>query len=147
MDKGLLTKASVIKQQGAQGLIERGLAAVMPKTKLESSLLSTLKSKLDPKSIAGGMLKSAAIKKLGLGWLNPVLGIASLFGFNPMKKAQAAFGPKPTFWTPTIIGFQAIQGPFQKGTFWTLANILSASALPWGNTRVNLTIVQRHGRF
>ena len=95
MDKGLLTKASVIEQQGARGLIERGLAAVMPKTKLESSLLSNLKSKLDPKSIAGGMLKSAAIKKLGLGWLNPILGIASLLGFDPIKKAQAAFAKKP----------------------------------------------------
>ena len=95
MDKGLLTKASVIEQQGVRGLIERGLAAVMPKTKLESSLLSNLKSKLDPKSIAGGMLKSAAIKKLGLGWLNPILGIASLLGFDPIKKAQAAFAKKP----------------------------------------------------
>jgi len=96
MDKGLLTKASVIEQQGAQGLIERGLAAIMPKTKLESSLLSKLKKSIDPKSIAGGMLKSAAMKKLGLGWLNPILGLASLFGFDPIKKAQTAFAKKPT---------------------------------------------------
>ena len=32
-----------------QGLIERGLAAIMPKTKLESGLLSNLKKTFDPK--------------------------------------------------------------------------------------------------
>ena len=47
MDKGLLLKEDAIRRQG---LIERGLAAVMPKTKLESGLLSNLKSKFDPRS-------------------------------------------------------------------------------------------------
>ena len=92
MDKGLLMKEDSIRRQG---LIERGLAAVMPKTKLESSLLSNLKSKLDPKSMIGNVAKNFALKKLGLGWLNPVMGLASLFGFDPMKKAQAAFAKKP----------------------------------------------------
>jgi hypothetical protein len=104
MDKGLLTKASVIEQQGAQGLIERGLAAIMPKTKLESSLLSNLTSKFDPKSIAGNMLKSAAksavMKKLGLGSFNLPFAIGSwLFGkLAPGKKEAltSKFAKKPT---------------------------------------------------
>ena len=39
MDKGLLLKQDAIRRQG---LIERGLAAIKPKTKLESSLLPTM---------------------------------------------------------------------------------------------------------
>ena len=46
MNKGLLMKEDAIRRQG---LIERGLAAVMPKTKLESSLLGSLKKTFDPK--------------------------------------------------------------------------------------------------
>ena len=98
MDKGLLMKQDSIRRQG---LIERGLAAVMPKTKLESSLLSNLTSKFDPKSMIGNMLKStvksAAMKKLGLGWLNPILGIASLFGLPQKAKSMIASRRAPTF--------------------------------------------------
>jgi hypothetical protein len=84
MNKGLLLKEDAIRRQG---LIERGLAAVMPKTKLESSLLNNLKSKFDPKSMIGNIAKNFALRKLGLGWLNPFLGLASLF--FPGKTAAA----------------------------------------------------------
>jgi hypothetical protein len=70
---------------------------ILTKTGLGGNLLSKLKGRFDPKSMVGNVAKNFALKKLGLGWLNPVLGIASLFGFDPMKKAQAAFAPKPTF--------------------------------------------------
>ena len=98
MDKGLLMKQDSIRRQG---LIERGLAALKPTTKLESSLLSNLTSKFDPKSMIGNMLKStvksAAMKKLGLGWLNPILGIASLFGLPQKAKSMIASRRAPTF--------------------------------------------------
>ena len=74
MDKGLLLKQDVIRRQG---LIERGLAALKPETKLESNLLGSLKKTFDPKRLA----TSFALRKMGLGWLNPFLGIGSwLFG-------------------------------------------------------------------
>ena len=91
MDKGLLMKQDAIRRQG---LIERGLAAIMPKTKLESGLLSNIKSKFDPRSMIGNIAKNFALRKLGLGWLNPLLGIASLFGI-PQRIRTAR--QKPTF--------------------------------------------------
>ena len=90
MNKGLLLKEDAIRRQG---LIERGLAAVMPKTKLESGLLSNLKSKFDPKSMIGNVAKNFALRKLGLGWLNPLMGLASLFGI-PQRIRTARQKPK-----------------------------------------------------
>jgi hypothetical protein len=72
MDKGLLLKEDAIRRQG---LIERGLAMIKPETKLESNLLGSLKKTFDPKRLATNF----ALKKMGLGWLNPVAGLASLF--------------------------------------------------------------------
>ena len=72
IDKGLLMKQDATRRQG---LIERGLAAIKPTTKLESNLMGTLKKTFDPKRMATNF----AMKKLGLGWLNPVAGLASLF--------------------------------------------------------------------
>ena len=40
------------------------------------------------------MLKNVALKKLGLGWLNPILGIASLFGLPQKAKSMIAKKPK-----------------------------------------------------
>ena len=72
MDKGLLLKEDAIRRQG---LIEKGLAMIKPETKLESNLLGSLKKTFDPKRLATNF----ALKKMGLGWLNPVAGLASLF--------------------------------------------------------------------
>ena len=66
-----------------QGLIERGLAAIRPETKLESSLMGTLKKTFDPKRMATNF----ALRKMGLGWLNPFLGLASFL--FPGKTAAA----------------------------------------------------------
>ena len=81
IDKGLLMKQDSIRRQG---LIERGLAAIKPTTKLESSLMGTLKKTFDPKRMATNF----AMKKMGLSWLNPFLGIGSflLDKFAPGKK-------------------------------------------------------------
>jgi len=96
MDKGLLTKTDPRSMQ-TQGLLGRGLASlrnIMPETRLEKSLLGKLTSSLNPKSMAMGALKNMALRKLGLGALNPILGIASLFGFDPFKGIQTAFTNK-----------------------------------------------------
>ena len=85
MNKGLLLKEDAIRRQG---LIERGLAAVMPKTKLENSLLGSLKKTFDPKRLATNF----ALKKLGLSWLNPVAGLASLFFPKQTAAVKSKFG-------------------------------------------------------
>jgi hypothetical protein len=90
MDKGLLLKEDAIRRQG---LIERGLAMLKPETKLESSLMGTLKKTFDPKRLATNF----ALRKLGLGWLNPILGIASLFGLPQKAKSMYAARKAPTF--------------------------------------------------
>ena len=92
MEKGLLTKAD--PQSMKTNLLGRGLRSlrnIMPGTGLERSLLSNLtKNVFSPtegglfnlKGMATGALKSMALKKLGLGAHNPILGIASIFGFT-----------------------------------------------------------------
>ena len=85
MNKGLLLKEDAIRRQG---LIERGLAAVMPKTKLESSLLGSLKKTLDPRRLATNF----ALKKMGLSWLNPLAGLASLFFPKQTAAVKSRFG-------------------------------------------------------
>jgi len=81
-DVGLLERLGIKKPQG---------------------ILSNLTSgkMFDPKSMAFNALKNMALRKLGLGFLNPFLGIASLFGFDPFKGIQTAFtnkfAKKPAF--------------------------------------------------
>ena len=50
----------------------------------------------DPKKMAFGALKNVALKKMGLGWLNPYLGIASLLGFD-LGSLTSKFAKKPAF--------------------------------------------------
>ena len=88
MDKGLLLKQDAIRRQG---LIERGLAAIKPETKLESSLIDTVKKTFDPKRLA----TNYALRKMGLSWLNPLMGLASLFGLP--QKAKSMIAKKPAF--------------------------------------------------
>ena len=85
MNKGLLLKEDAIRRQG---LIERGLAALKPTTKLESSLLGSLKKTFDPRRLATNF----ALKKLGLSWLNPLAGLASLFFPKQTAAVKSRFG-------------------------------------------------------
>ena len=39
----------------------------------------------------GKMIKNYALSKMGLGWVNPVLGIASMFGLNPFKNMGSRY--------------------------------------------------------
>ena len=94
IDKGLLLKQDAIRRQG---LIERGLAAIRPETRLESNLLGSLKKTFDPRSMIGSMAKSAAMKKLGLSWLNPLMGLASLFGLPQKARSMIASRKAPAF--------------------------------------------------
>ena len=101
MDKGLLTKADPQSMQ--TNLLSRGIRNIIPETGLERSLLGGLKKSFvptdggmfDPKKTAFNLARNYGMKKLGLGWLNPALGIASLFGFDPMGWARNKFASKP----------------------------------------------------
>ena len=105
MDKGVLTKTD--PQSMKTGLLDRGIRSIrniMPETGLQRSLLNSLTKNVfapttggmfDLKKMASGALKSYGMKKLGLGWLNPYLGLASLFGFNPFKGMQTSFAKTP----------------------------------------------------
>ena len=105
MDKGLLTKAD--PQSIKTNLLDRGIRSlrnIIPETRLEKSLLGGLKKSFapttggmfDPKKMAFGALKNVALKKMGLGWLNPYLGIASLLGFD-LGSLTSKFAKKPAF--------------------------------------------------
>ena len=123
IDKGLTVKAPTT-DTSRQGLIDYGLSTLknfIPETGLEKSLLSRLKSfapgaKTGISSLAdkmgglgqyfnpGKMLTSFALNKMGLSFLNPILGIASLFGFNPFKNLGTGYSGIPTKNQPTMGG-------------------------------------------
>jgi len=105
VEKGLTQKAPTTDTR-RQNLIDFGLRSIMPETGLERSLLSRAKSFMpdtktgmmgnyidqgkmfDPKKMA----TNYALSKMGLGWLNPALGIASLFGFkNPLANMGSRY--------------------------------------------------------
>ena len=126
MDKGLLTKAD--PQSIKTNLLDRGirrLRNIIPETRLEKSLLGGLKKSFapttggmfDPKKMAFGALKNVALKKMGLGWLNPYLGIASLLGFD-LGSLTSKFAKKPAFdiEAASKLGLQANRFPGQLPT-------------------------------
>jgi len=101
VDKGLTLEAPTTDTR-RQNLIDFGLRSIIPETSLEKSLLNRMKSfvpgaKTGISSLTdrmgslgqyfnpGKMLTSFALNKMGLGFLNPLMGLASLFGFNPFK--------------------------------------------------------------
>ena len=105
VEKGLTQKATTTDTR-RQNLIDFGLRNIMPETGLEKSLLSRAKrfmpdtktgvmgnyigqgKMFDPKKMA----TNYALSKMGLGWLNPAIGIASLFGFkNPFKNMESRY--------------------------------------------------------
>ena len=104
MEKGLAVKAPTSGRR--QNLINTGLRSIIPETGLERSLLGRAKrfmpdtktgimgnyigqgKMFDP----GKMAKNYALSKMGLGWLNPALGIASMLGFsNPFKNMGSRY--------------------------------------------------------
>ena len=108
VEKGLTVKAPTTNRR--QNLIDFGLRSIMPETGLERSLLNRMKSfvpdtktgimsnyigqgkMFDPKKMA----TNYALSKMGLGWVNPVLGLASLFGFkNPFANIGTKYAGVP----------------------------------------------------
>ena len=126
MDKGLLTKTD--PQSVKTNLLSRGINSlrnIIPKTGLESSLLNSLTKNafaptdggmFDLKKMGFNLAKNYGMKKLGLGWLNPYLGLASLFGFDPYKSLTNKFAKKPAFDVDAAskLGLQANRVPTQK---------------------------------
>ncbi len=86
----MLLKQDAIRRQG---LIERGLAMIKPETRLESSLLDTVKKTFDPRRLATNF----ALRKMGLSWLNPLMGLASLFGLPQKARSMIASRRAPAF--------------------------------------------------
>ena len=82
-----------------------------------SSLLGT------GKNIAGNMAKQFALQKLGLGFLNPFLGLASLFGKDPIGSLMAKFPKRTgtkTAWQPDERSFRG------EGQGQAPANVIQA---------------------
>ena len=110
VEKGLTVKAPTTDRR--QSLIDFGLRSIIPKTGLEKSLLSRMKSFV-PEARTGvssftdrmgglgsffnpqKMITNFALNKMGLGFLNPILGIASLLGFNPFKNLGTKYAGVP----------------------------------------------------
>ena len=93
-DINLLEKLGIKKPEGILG-----------------SLVDTGKKFFDPKKMAFDAAKNYALKKLGLGFLNPFLGIASLFKgskFDPFTK-----GKKPDMSAFNKLGLQTDRVPTQ----------------------------------
>ena len=69
------------------------------------------------KGIAGNMAKQFALSKLGLGFLNPFLGIASLFGKDPIgsliAKLPKRTGTKTAWAGPSEADLRTGEGPAQ----------------------------------
>jgi len=125
MEKGLLTKTDPRSMQS--NLFQRSISNlrnIIPKTGLERSLLGGLKKSFastdggmfDPKRMAFNLAKNYGMKKLGLGALNPWLGLASLFGFDPFRSLTNKFAKKPAFDVDAAskLGLRANRFPTQK---------------------------------
>ena len=125
MEKGLLTKTDPRSMQS--NLFQRGISSlrnIIPRTGLERSLLGGLKKSFAPTeggqfslkgmatNFAKQKLKTMALQKLGLGAVAPWLGVASMFGFDPMGWAMNKFSRKPKDMTAfNKLGLQADRYP------------------------------------
>ena len=122
VEKGLTVKAPTTDTR-RRNLIDTGLASIInivPETGLEKSLLSRAKSFMPgaKEGIMSGltdkmgglskyfnpqkMITNYALSKMGLGFLNPIMGIASMFGFNPFKNLGTKYAGVPYKEKPTI---------------------------------------------
>ena len=128
IDKGLTVKAPTTDRR--QNLIDFGLRSIIPETKLEKSLLNRIKS-FAPAAKTGisgltdrmglsnlfnprKMFTSYALNKMGLGMLNPIMGLASLFGFkNPFANIGSRYAGVPTKNQP-IMGGRGEDAPIEN---------------------------------
>jgi len=111
IEKGLTLKAPTTDTR-RQNLLDFGLRSIIPETRLEKSLLNRMKSFVpgagtgissltDRMGSLGNffnpvkMATSFLFNKMGLGFLNPILGIASLFGFNPFSNIGTKYAGVP----------------------------------------------------
>jgi len=95
-DLDLLEKLGIKKPEGILG-----------------SLIDTGQKYFDPKKMAFNVAKNYGMKKLGLGALNPYLGLLSLFGFNPFKSLTNKFAKKPDMSAFNKLGLQTDRFPTQ----------------------------------
>ena len=111
IEKGLTVKAPTTDTR-RQNLLDFGLRSIIPETRLEKSLLNRMKSFV-PRAGTGissltdrmgslgnffnpvKMATSFLFNKMGLGFLNPILGIASLLGFNPFSNIGTKYAGVP----------------------------------------------------
>jgi hypothetical protein len=128
INKGLTVKAPTTDRR--QNLIDFGLRSIIPETKLEKSLLNRMKS-FAPAAKTGisgltdrmglsnlfnprKMFTSYALNKMGLGMLNPIMGLASLFGFkNPFANIGSRYAGVPTKNQP-IMGGRGEDAPIEN---------------------------------
>jgi hypothetical protein len=119
VEKGLTQKAPTTDTR-KQNLIDFGLRSIMPETGLERSLLSRMRSFVPGAQTGlssltdkmgglgkyfnpGKMMTNYTLSKMGLGWINPVLGLASLFGFNnPLANIGTKWSGIPTKKGPDV---------------------------------------------
>ena len=124
VEKGLTQKAPTTSTR-RKDLIDYGLKSIMPETGLEKSLLDRMKSFAPDASGTktgimgtlgnyfnpGKMMTNFALNKMGLSWLNPIIGIASLLGFkNPLANIGTKFTGVPTKKEPIIDNKGSDQG-------------------------------------
>ena len=122
VEKGLTQKAPTTDIR-RQNLIDFGLRSIMPETGLERSLLSRaksfapdtrtgIKSTLKDYFNPGRMATNYALGKMGLSWVNPIMGLASLFGFkNPFANIGTKWSGVPRKETDTPTGGDNIEAP------------------------------------
>ena len=120
VEKGLTQKAPTDRRQS---LIDSGLRSIIPETSLEKSLLSRAKSFMPDTKTGimstvgnyfnpGKMFTNFALNKMGLGFLNPIMGLASLFGFkNPFANIGTKWSGVPRKETDTPTGGDNIEAP------------------------------------
>jgi len=86
-----------------------------------------------------------ALNKLGLGFLNPVLGIASMLGYDPINKLMSKM---PTE-TGTNIDFRPSKGgdlSYGQGQSKASSNVIEASIQKFTPDQMNM-IKQRHSQL
>ena len=113
VEKGLTVKAPTTDTR-RQDLIDYGLRSIIPETGLEKTLLGRAKSFMPDSKTGimgtigdyfnpGKMFTNFALSKMGLGFLNPLMGLASLFGFkNPLANIGTKYAGVPYKEQPVI---------------------------------------------
>ncbi len=154
MEKGLLTKTD--PRSIKTNLLSRGIGALknlIPRTGLERKLLGGLKKSFVPteggqfsiKGMASNFAKkkltTMALQKLGLGALAPWLGVASMFGFDPMEWAMNKFSRKPKDMTAfNKLGLQADRVPTDPSERIASQGLTTSQKIAMGDVDLNKLI-------